>query len=76
MDNVTIRISDKFGWDTNERSKSYAIDKLSHDGEDGKCIPHSAKTHAELRTRVHGERGMMAALPYSREGWTREILFG
>ena len=42
--------------------KSYAIDTLSRDLEDGDCVPHSAETYEELRTFVHGERGKMGGI--------------
>jgi hypothetical protein len=40
-DKITDQVTEKLGWDTNERSKSYAIDLLSRDLEDGRCLPHS-----------------------------------
>lgn len=61
-DAVTDKESEKIGWDTTEKSKSYAIDTLSRDLEDGSCVPHSAETYGELRTFVHGERGKMGAV--------------
>lgn len=62
-DKITEKISMVIGWDTNERSKGYAINTLSRDLEDGQCIPHSIETYDELRTYVHGERGIMGAMP-------------
>jgi hypothetical protein len=59
MDKVTDQVSEKVGWDTKERSKSFAIDTLSRALEDSKCIPHSVETYEELRTFVHGERGKL-----------------
>lgn len=70
---MTNKISERIGWHTNERSKSYAIDALSCDLDDAKCIPHSAKTFAELRTFVHGERGKMAALPGKHDDRTMAL---
>src|SRR5207244_259319 len=63
VDKVTSKITKKIGWDTTEKSKSFAIDTLARDLEDGHCIPHSPETYEELRTFVHGERGKMAGLP-------------
>src|SRR5258706_300932 len=60
---ITDQVTQKVGWDTSEQSKSFAIDTLSRDLEDGQCIPHSAETFEELRTFVHGERGKMGGLP-------------
>src|SRR5262249_47889641 len=57
IDKITDQVSEKVGWDTNERSKSQEIDTLSRDLEVVKRIPHSAETFEELRTFVHGERG-------------------
>ena len=34
MDKITDKLTQKVGWDTNERSKSLAIDTLSRDLED------------------------------------------
>ena len=61
-DKITDKTSLVIGWDTNERSKGYAINTLSRDLEDGKCVPHSVETYDELRTYVHGERGIMGAM--------------
>ena len=58
-----VKVTEKIGWDTNERFKSLAIDSLSRDLEDGNCIPQSSETYEELRTFVHGERGKMGGLP-------------
>lgn len=63
VDKITEKMSEKIGWDTNEKSKSFAIDCLSRDLEDKKCIPLSAETYDELRTFVHGERGKMGGQP-------------
>src|SRR5581483_2744949 len=40
VDKITDKITQKIGWETNERSKSLAIDTLSRDLEDGQMIPH------------------------------------
>src|SRR2546423_8862717 len=63
VDKITNKVTEKIGWDTTEKSKSYAIDTLSRDLEDGHCVPHSPETYEELRTFVHGERGKMGGLP-------------
>lgn len=62
VDKITNETTEKIGWDTNEKSKSYAIDTLSRDLEGGDCVPHSAETYDELRTFVHGERGKMGGI--------------
>lgn len=56
-DAIIDKGTEKVGSDTTERRKSYAIDTLSRDLEDGKVILHSAETYSELRTFVHGEPG-------------------
>lgn len=61
-DKITEKTTTVIGWDTNERSKALAINTLSRDLEDSKCLPHSIETHDELRTYVHGERGIMGAM--------------
>jgi hypothetical protein len=66
-DKITDKVTLVIGWDTNERSKGYAINTLSRDLEDGQCIPHSFETYDELRTYVHGERGIMAAMPGKKD---------
>jgi hypothetical protein len=63
VDKVTSKVTEKIGWDTNEKSKSYAIDTLSRDMENGTCIPHSPETYEEVRTFVHGEQWKMGGLP-------------
>lgn len=62
VDSITGKTTEKIGWDTNPKSKAYAIDTLKKDLKAGKCIPHSYETYDELRVFVHGERGKMAAL--------------
>jgi hypothetical protein len=57
VDKVTDNLTQKIGWDTNERSKSRAIDTLSRDLEGGRLVPHSPETYEDLRVFVHGERG-------------------
>lgn len=60
-DDITGKSSTKYGWDTNHKSKAYAIDTLKKDLKGGQCIPQSVDTHDELRVFVYGERGTMAA---------------
>lgn len=43
-DAIIDKGTEKVGWDTTERRKSYAIDTLSRDLEDGKVILHSTET--------------------------------
>jgi hypothetical protein len=50
-------MTDKISGDTTLKSKAFAIDTLSRDLDDAKCIPHSVEMFGELRTFVHGERG-------------------
>ncbi|PQO47386.1 hypothetical protein [Blastopirellula marina] len=63
---VTDRITDQktmvIGWDTNEKSKAFAIGSLRKALRDGACIPHAHKTYNELGVFVHGERGKMGAM--------------
>lgn len=66
-DKITDKVSTVIGWDTNERSKAYAINTLSRDLEDHQCIPHSFETYDELRTYVHGDRGIMGAMPGKKD---------
>ena len=55
-DKITDKTTEKIGWDTNERSKSLAIDTLSRDLEDG-----------QLRTvRTASAEGFRAAIPRGR----------
>lgn len=61
-DKITEKETVKIGWDTDERSKAYAVGVLKKDLREGKCIPHSIEAHDELRTYVHGERGKMDAM--------------
>src|SRR5207237_3378485 len=63
VDKITDKITLQIGWDTNERSKSLAIDTLSRDLEDGQMISHAPETYEELCVFVHGERGSMGAPP-------------
>jgi hypothetical protein len=62
VDTVTGKTSEKIGWNTDQKSKAYAIDTLKKDLKEGRCVPHSVETYDELRVFVHGERGKMAAL--------------
>ncbi|QDT46178.1 hypothetical protein Pan258_01950 [Symmachiella dynata] len=62
-DKVTEKTSLSIGWDTNERSKAYAINTLARDIEDKQCIPQSHETYAELMCYVYGDRGIMGAMP-------------
>lgn len=62
MDKITDKVTTKIGWDTDARSKAYAISVLKKDLKEGRCIPHSHETHDELRTYVYGERGTMGAM--------------
>ncbi|HEV7282312.1 MAG TPA: hypothetical protein VGN57_19070 [Pirellulaceae bacterium] len=66
-DKITEKISTVIGWDTNPRSKAVLIDTLHRDLKDGKCIPHSVETYSELTTYVHGERGIMGAMPGKKD---------
>lgn len=61
-DEITDKVSTKFGWDTNHKSKAYGISVLKRDLKSGDCIPVSFDTFEELRCFVHGERGIMAAM--------------
>jgi len=63
VDRITEEFSEKIGFDTTAHSKSFAIDTLSPDLEDGMCVPHSAETYEELRRFVHRERRSMGGLP-------------
>lgn len=60
-DKVTDKTSMVIGWDTNERSKAYAINTLARDVEDGKCTPQSPNTYLEMMYYVYGDRGIMGA---------------
>jgi len=73
IDKITDQVSEKVGWDTNERSKSLAIDTLSRNLEDGHCVPHSAETFEELRPFVHDERGKMAGQPGKHDDWAMAL---
>jgi hypothetical protein len=37
-------MAEKFGSDTGQKSKEYAIDTLKKDLKDGWCVPHSVET--------------------------------
>lgn len=62
IDKVTEKTSLSIGWDTNERSKAYAINTLGRDIEDGKCVPQNPETYLELMHYVFGDRGIMGAM--------------
>ncbi len=62
VDSITGKITQTIGWNTDQKSKAYAIDTLKKDLKAGGCIPHSIETYGELRVFVHGERGKMGAL--------------
>lgn len=62
VDSITGKMTKKYGWNTEAKSKAYAIDTLKKDLKDGRCIPRSVETYDELRTFVHGERGAMAGM--------------
>lgn len=62
VDAITKKVTKKFGWNTDAKSKAYVIDTLKKDLKDRKCIPRSFETYDELRTFVHGERGAMAGM--------------
>jgi hypothetical protein len=66
-DSITGKLTTKYGWNTDHKSKAYAIDTLKKDLKEGGCIPHSFGTFDELRTFVHGERGAMAAIKGSHD---------
>jgi len=64
-DSITGKITTKYGWNTDQKSKAYAIDTLKKDLKDGQCVPHSAETYEQLRTFVHGEarwRGCLGSM--------------
>ena len=67
VDSITGKITKKIGWNTDHKSKAYAIDTLKKDLKDGRCIPKSFETYDELRTFVHGERGAMAGMKGSHD---------
>jgi hypothetical protein len=62
VDSITGKTTEKIGWNTDQKSKAYAIDTLKKDLKAGTCIPHSFETFDEIRTFVHGERGKMGGL--------------
>lgn len=66
-DQVTEKVTLVIGWDTTEKSKAFAVNTLSRDLEDGRCVPQSHETYDELRTYVHGERGIMGAMPGKKD---------
>lgn len=66
-DQITEKTELVIGWDTNQKSKAYAIDTLKKDLKDGECIPRSFETYDELRVFVHGERGTMSAMQGSKD---------
>lgn len=66
-DRITDKTETVIGWNTDHKSKAYAIDTLKKDLKQGTCIPHSFETHDELRVFVHGERGTMAAMPGNKD---------
>lgn len=66
-DSITGQVTKKYGWNTDHKSKAYAIDTLKKDLKDGGCVPHSFDTYDELRTFVHGERGAMGAVKGSHD---------
>lgn len=57
MDEITKKITKKYGWNTDAKSKAYLIDTLKKDLKAGKCIPRGFETYDELRTFVHGSAG-------------------
>ena len=61
-DKVTNKTTMVIGWDTNEKSKAYAINTLARDLEDKQCVPQSPKTYIELMHYVYGDRGIMGAM--------------
>lgn len=61
VDTITGKMSEKLGWDTDQKSKAYAIDTLKTDLKEGRCVPHSIETYDELRVFVRGERRKMTA---------------
>lgn len=62
VDTVTGKTTEKIGWDTDQKSKAYAIDTLKKDLKEGRCVPHSIEAFDELRVFVHRERGKMGGL--------------
>ncbi len=56
-DTITGNMAEKLDWDTDQKSKAYAIDTLKKDRKDDRCMPHSNETIDELRGIVHSERG-------------------
>jgi hypothetical protein len=67
-DKVTDKADLVIGWDTNKKSKGYAINTLAQDLEDGECVPQSPDTYDELCTYVFGDRGIMAATQGKKDG--------
>lgn len=67
VDSITGKITETIGWNTDQKSKAYAIDTLKKDLKGGRCIPHSIETYDELRVFVHGERGKMGPLNGHRD---------
>lgn len=61
-DKVTEKTDLVIGWDTNEKSKAYAVSELAKALEDGGCFPQNPETYLELQYYVHGDRGKMAAM--------------
>jgi len=61
-DKVTEKTTMAIGWDTNEKSKAYAINSLARDIEDKQCVPQSPETYMELMHYVYGDRGIMGAM--------------
>jgi len=66
-DAITQKVTRKIGWDTGHKSKAYVIGVLKRDLKDGACIPRSPETYDELRTYIHGERGIMGAMPGKKD---------
>ena len=62
VDTITGKTTEKIGWETDQKSKAYAIDALKKDLKEGRCVPLSCEAYGELRVFVHGERGKMGAL--------------
>lgn len=57
VDSITGKTTETIGWNTNQQSTAFAIDKLKKSLKDGGFTPHSFETYDELRVFVQGERG-------------------
>jgi hypothetical protein len=62
VDSMTGKMTQTYGWNTDQKSKAFAIDTLKKDLKAGACVPRAFSTYGELRVFVHGERGKMGGL--------------